>query len=52
MYRWHVRDPICFDRDLRVTLQGLGWQQGHHRYLPLVDADIRTTALWYQTAAG
>lgn len=52
MYRWHVRDPICFDAELRVTMQGLGWQPGHHRYLPLVDADIRTTALWYQTATG
>lgn len=48
MYRWHVRDPICFDRDLRATIQALGWQSGG-RYLPLERADIATTAWWYQT---
>jgi hypothetical protein len=47
MYRWHVRDPICFHRSLRVTLQALGWRDGG-AYLPLEDADIATTALWYQ----
>lgn len=47
MYRWHVRDPIRFHRELRVTLQALGWQDGG-RYLPLADADIATTAWWYQ----
>lgn len=49
MYRWHLHDPICFERDLRVTVQALGWKAGR-RYLPLVDADIATTAFWYQTA--
>ena len=47
MYRWHVRDPICFDRSLRVTMQALGWRDDG-RYLPLGDAEIGTTALWYQ----
>ncbi|GAA5144573.1 DUF2961 domain-containing protein [Pseudonocardia eucalypti] len=47
MYRWHTADPICFDRDLRVTVQALGWQSGG-RYLPLTRADIATTAYWYQ----
>ena len=46
MYRWHIRDPICFERDLRVTLQALGWRDDG-RYLPLENADIATTALWY-----
>ena len=48
MYRWHLRDPICFERDLRVTVQALGWKAGW-RYLPLTEADIATTAFWYQT---
>jgi hypothetical protein len=48
MYRWHTRDPIRFDTDLRVTIQALGWGPDG-RYLPLVDADIATTALWYQS---
>ncbi|MFD2420613.1 glycoside hydrolase family 172 protein [Amycolatopsis pigmentata] len=47
-YRWHTADPIRFDRDLRVSIQALGWQSGG-RYLPLTGADIATTALWYQT---
>ncbi|MGW4090600.1 glycoside hydrolase family 172 protein [Nocardia sp. NPDC004750] len=47
MYRWHVRDPICFDRELRVTVQALGWQDAE-TYLPLEDADVATTAWWYQ----
>ena len=47
MYRWHVRDPICFERGLRVTLQALGWRD-NGRYLPLEQADVVTLALWYQ----
>ncbi|HEX4250344.1 MAG TPA: glycoside hydrolase family 172 protein [Pseudonocardia sp.] len=47
MYRWHTPDPIQFERDLRVTIQALGWQSGG-RYLKLEHADIATTALWYQ----
>jgi hypothetical protein len=46
MYRWHVRDPIRFGQDLRVTVQALGWRSGR-RYLPLQD-DISSTAFWYQ----
>lgn len=47
MYRWHVTDPIRFEEDLRVTIQALGWREGH-RYLPLQD-DIASVAFWYQT---
>jgi hypothetical protein len=46
MYRWHVMDPIRFQRDLRVTIQALGWRS-EGRYLPLQD-DIASTAFWYQ----
>jgi hypothetical protein len=48
MYRWHVRDPICFERELRVTVQALGWRDVE-TYLPLEDADVATTAWWYQS---
>jgi D-arabinan exo alpha-(1,3)/(1,5)-arabinofuranosidase (non-reducing end) len=47
LYRWHIPDPVRFDRDLRVTIQALGWQSGG-RYLPLMD-DIASVAYWYQT---
>lgn len=47
LYRWHIMDPVRFERDLRVTIQALGWRSGG-RYLPLQD-DIASTAFWYQT---
>ena len=42
MYRWHVMDPVRFEKDLRVTIQALGWRGGG-RYLPLQD-DIASVA--------
>lgn len=47
LYRWHITDPVRFERDLRVTIQALGWRSGG-RYLPLQD-DIASVAFWYQT---
>ncbi len=47
MYRWHIPDPVRFERDLRVTIQALGWRNDR-RYLPLQD-DIASVAFWYQT---
>jgi hypothetical protein len=47
MYRWHIPDPIRFEKDLKVTIQALGWR-GDGRYLPLQD-DISSVVFWYQT---
>ena len=47
MYRWHIQDPIRFERDLKVTIQALGWRSGG-RYSPLRD-DLASVAYWYQT---
>ena len=47
LYRWHLTDPIRFRKDLRVTIQALGWRSGN-RYLPMQD-DIASVAYWYQT---
>jgi hypothetical protein len=46
LYRWHITDPIRFEKDLKVTIQALGWRTGG-RYLPLQD-DIASVAFWYQ----
>jgi hypothetical protein len=46
LYRWHIPDPVRFEKDLKVTIQALGWKQGGH-YLPLED-DIASVAYWYQ----
>lgn len=47
MYRWHILDPIRFEKDLRVTIQDLGWRHGG-RYLPQ-KSDIASVCFWYQT---
>lgn len=47
MYRWHIMDPIRFEKDLKVTIQDLGWRSGG-RYLSQY-SDIITVAYWYQT---
>ena len=46
MYRWHINDPIRFEKDLKVTIQALGWRSDG-RYLPLQD-DIASVVFWYQ----
>ncbi|MBO4356267.1 MAG: DUF2961 domain-containing protein [Clostridia bacterium] len=46
LYRWHITDPIYFEKDLKVTIQALGWRS-EGRYLPLQD-DISSVAFWYQ----
>jgi hypothetical protein len=46
LYRWHIMDPVRFEKDLRVTIQALGWQS-YGRYLPLQD-DLASVAYWYQ----
>ncbi len=47
LYRWHIAEPVRFQKDLKVTMQALGWQS-EGRYLPLQD-DIASVAYWYQT---
>lgn len=46
LYRWHITDPIRFEKNLKVTIQALGWRGGE-RYLPLQD-DIASVVFWYQ----
>ena len=46
LYRWHIMDPVRFKKDLRITIQDLGWRHGG-RYLPQ-KSDISSTCFWYQ----
>lgn len=46
LYRWHICDPIRFEKDLRVTIQALGWRKDGR--VSLQD-DISSVAYWYQT---
>ena len=46
MYRWHIVDPVRFEKDLRITMQDLGWRHDG-RYLPQ-KSDIASVVFWYQ----
>ena len=48
LYRFHIMDPVRFEKDLKVTMQAIGWRREGRYYLPLQD-DIASTAYWYQS---
>lgn len=45
-YRWHVMDPVLFEKDLKVTIQQIGVRPGG---LFERQDDVATVAYWYQT---
>jgi len=50
MYRWHIYDPINFEKNLKVTIQQIGAypEEGYPRdYFERSD-DISSVAYWYQ----
>ena len=47
LYRWHIPDPIRFEKEIKVTIQALGWRN-NQTYLPLQDV-ISSVTYWYQT---
>jgi len=50
MYRWHIMDPVRFAKDLKVTIQDLGWEsieKDKAKYLSRHD-DFASVAYWYQ----
>lgn len=52
LYRWHLTDPVRFKKDIRITIQALGWHTDRrHRYKALHD-DIASVAYWYQLGVG
>ncbi|HGE69630.1 TPA: DUF2961 domain-containing protein [Candidatus Poribacteria bacterium] len=46
LYRWHIMDPIHFKKQLKNTIQALGWWP-NGRFEPLTD-DISSVGYWYQ----
>jgi len=46
LYRWHIPDPVLFERDLRVTLQQIGVNAGG--LFERAD-DVASVAYWYQS---
>ena len=47
LYRFHIMDPIRFEKEIKVTIQALGWYP-NGKFEPLTD-DIASTVYWYQT---
>lgn len=45
LYRWHIADPVYFDKSIKVTVQQIG-HNGDHLY-ERAD-DVATVAYWYQ----
>ena len=45
-YRWHVMDPVLFEKDLRVELQQIGVNEDN--YFERQD-DVCSVSYWYQT---
>lgn len=46
MYRWHIRDCIGFNEDIKVTVQTIGWYPDV-TYKPLSE-DVASVAYYYQ----
>lgn len=46
LYRWHIVDPICFKKRLKVTVQEIG-HNGDHLF-ERAD-DVASVAYWYQS---
>ena len=44
LYRWHILDPISFDKDIRVTLQQIGLSP--YGLFERQD-DVCSVAYWY-----
>ena len=45
-YRWHIMDPILFEKDIKVTIQQIGV---YHGGLFERQDDVASVAYWYQT---
>jgi hypothetical protein len=54
VYRWHLPDPVRFDKSLRVEIEDAGWiskdelKEGTHEGFVERNDDFATVAFWYQ----
>jgi hypothetical protein len=46
LYRWHIMDPIRFEKSLKVTIQDLGWKTDGRYFVQ--HSDISSVVFWYQ----
>jgi hypothetical protein len=45
MYRWHLPDPIYWQKEARITIQQIAWQKG----LAETQDDWSTATFWYES---
>lgn len=54
-YRWHIQDPIVFQKSIKVTIEHFGWistdenPQGERHSWNEREDDFASVAFWYQT---
>ena len=44
MYRWHLPDPILWKKEVRITIQQIGWKDGLYERKD----DWSTATFWYE----
>jgi hypothetical protein len=44
MYRWHLPDPIAWQKEARITIQQIGWKNGLHE----TQDDWSCATFWYE----
>ena len=47
MYRFHILDSIGFNKDIKVTVDTIGWPKDHAKYKHTSE-DVQSVAYWYQ----
>ena len=47
LYRWHLKDPLYWKKDIRITLQQIGSDEAHGGYYNKQE-DVDATAFWYE----
>lgn len=47
MYRFHIPDPIGFKKNIKVTVQTLGWEDDFSKYRKISE-HLASVAYWYQ----
>ncbi|MCK9413748.1 MAG: DUF2961 domain-containing protein [Prolixibacteraceae bacterium] len=48
LYRWHILDPVRFEKELKITIQDLGWRQNGRKNYLQQKSDISSVCYWYQ----
>lgn len=51
MYRWHIMEPVRFTKDLKITMQDLGWKDPFppNKTFLAQHSKITSVVFWYQS---